>query len=120
FSFVAANFLPTLGLSEAASPTSMAAYLMVWGVFTALLTIATFKMNRALQAVFISLTALFFILALGDLTGSAMVKIVGGYEGIFCGSSAVYLAIAEILNEVYGREVLPIGVVGRGVTRSGE
>ncbi len=120
FSFVAVNFLPALSLSEAASPASMAAYLIVWGVFTALLTIATFRMNRALQMVFISLTALFFILALGDLTSSAMVKVIGGYEGIFCGSSAVYLAIAGILNEVYGGEVLPIGVVGRGTTKPGE
>jgi len=26
-----------------------------------------------------------------------------------CGSSAIYLAIAEIINESYGRKILPIG-----------
>jgi succinate-acetate transporter protein len=31
-----------------------------------------------------------------------------GIEGVICGLSAVYLAIAEVLNETYGRTVLPI------------
>jgi len=108
-SFVTLNFLPTLGLSSAASSTSIAAYLIIWGLFTALMTIATFKANAALQVVFVSLTLLFFILAAGDLTGIGLIRIIGGYEGLFCGSSAVYLAIAEILNEAYERTVLPIG-----------
>jgi uncharacterized protein len=29
-------------------------------------------------------------------------------EGIVCGASAIYLAMAEILNEKLGRTVLPI------------
>jgi succinate-acetate transporter protein len=32
-----------------------------------------------------------------------------GIEGIICGLSAFYTAIAEILNEAYGKTVLPIG-----------
>jgi succinate-acetate transporter protein len=62
-----------------------------------------------LQVVFISLAVLFFILAIGDFTGIAIVKTLGGYEGIFCGSSAVYLAIAEIINETYEKKILPVG-----------
>jgi len=110
-SFVALHFLPALGLSSAASPTSIAAYLIIWGLFTALMSVATFKANRALQVVFISLSLLFFILAAGDLTGFTLIRVLGGYEGIFCGSSAVYLAIAEILNETYEKTILPIGPV---------
>ena len=41
------------------------------------------------------------------------VKIIAGYEGIFCGLSAFYAAIAQVLNEVYGRVVLPVGPVAR-------
>ena len=33
---------------------------------------------------------------------------IAGFEGIFCGASAFYAAIAQILNEVYGRTVLPL------------
>ena len=108
-SFVALHFLPILGLSNAASPTAVAAYLIMWGIFTALMSIATLKANTALQVVFVSLAILFFILAVGDLTGITLIKIIGGYEGIFCGFSAVYLAMAEIINESFDKAVLPIG-----------
>ena len=59
----------------------------------------------------LDLILLFFILAAGDLTGFNLIRVLGGYEGIFCGSSAVYLAVAEILNETYGKTILPIGPV---------
>ncbi|MCW4026807.1 MAG: acetate uptake transporter [Candidatus Bathyarchaeota archaeon] len=108
-SFVALHFLPALGLSQAPSATSLAAYLIMWGIFTGFMSIATLKSNTALQVVFVSLTILFFILAVGDLTGAPLIKTLGGYEGIFCGFSAIYLAMAEILNESYNRTVLPIG-----------
>jgi len=108
-SFVAINILPKLGLSETASPSAIGAYLLVWGIFTSLMSVATFKTNKALQVVFLSLSALFFILAMGDFTGNRSIRVIGGYEGIFCGSSAVYLAIAEILNETYEKVILPVG-----------
>ena len=109
-SFVALHLLPALGLSDAASPTAIAAYLIMWGIFTGFMSIATLKANTALQVVFVSLTILFFILAVADLTGAGSIKILGGYEGIFCGFSAIYLAMAEILNESFNRTVLPIGL----------
>jgi len=42
--------------------------------------------------------------------GTAIIRF-AGYEGILCGASAAYLAIAEVLNEVYGRPVLAVGLV---------
>jgi len=38
-----------------------------------------------------------------------------GFEGIICGGSAIYLAMAEVLNEQYGRTILPIGAA-KGAT----
>ena len=71
--------------------------------------IATFKINKALMTVFFLLTILFFLLGFADATGNPMLKMIAGYEGILCGLSAVYAAAAQILNEVYGRTVLPLG-----------
>ncbi len=105
-SLVALLVLPKLGLGEAASPSSMGFYLLVWGLFTACMFIGTLKLSRALQVVFLSLTVLFFMLAYADFTGAS--KTPAGYEGIFCGLSAFYAAMAQILNEVYGRTVLPL------------
>lgn len=103
--------LPKMGLVEAPETSAMVAYLIMWGVFTAILFIATLRLSRALQVVFGSLTVLFFLLALGDYTGSHTIKLIAGYEGILCGFSAIYTALAQVLNEVYGKEVAPIGLV---------
>lgn len=103
--------LPRMGLVEAPETSAMVAYLIMWGFFTAVLFIATLKLSRALQVVFGSLTLLFFLLALGDYTGSQTIKLIAGYEGILCGFSAIYTALAQVLNEVYGREVVPIGLI---------
>jgi len=83
----------------------------MWGLFTFFMFIGTLKLNRALQFVFFTLALLFFLLAIGDATGSAAVKHLAGYEGIICGFSAIYTAMAQVWNEVYGKTVLPIGPV---------
>lgn len=93
------------------SKTSMAAYFFMWGLFTAVMFIGTLKANRVLQFVFLSLAILFFLLTARDLTNISLIGTIAGYEGILCGLSAVYLALAEVLNEVHGKTILPIGVV---------
>jgi uncharacterized protein len=86
----------------------MAAYLFMWGLFTAFMFVGTLKLNGALQFIFGSLTVLFFLLAIGDVTESGIIKTIAGYEGIICGFSAIYTALAQILNEVYGKTVFPV------------
>jgi len=110
-SLVALILFPKLGWATAASEQAMGAYLAVWGLFTFLLFFGTLKLNRALQFVFASLTILFALLAIGDFTGNADIKTFAGYEGIICGASAIYTGIANLLNEVYKKVVLPVGQV---------
>lgn len=103
---------PHLGFGPAGGETehlAMAAYLGMWGLFTACMFVGTLKLNRALQIVFGSLTVLFFLLALENFTGIAAIATIAGWEGIFCGFSAIYAAIAQVLNDVHGEEVLPLG-----------
>jgi len=101
--------MPRFGLAEASDRSGMAAYLFVWGLFTVVMFVATLKMNRAIMLVFFALTLLFFLLAIADATGSATLTRVAGYEGILCGLGAIYIGAAQVLNEVYGRTVLPVG-----------
>jgi hypothetical protein len=103
--------MPGIGWGTAADNGGMIAYFIMWGLFTLFMFVGTLKLNRALQVIFGSLVILFFLLALRDITGSAAIGTIAGYEGIFCGASAIYTAVAQIWNEVYGREVLPLGVV---------
>jgi uncharacterized protein len=96
----------------ATDKTAMASYLALWGVFTAVMFVGTLRLNRALQFVFASLVVLFFLLAYGDYTGaSAAFNHFTGWEGVVCGLSAIYTGLAQVLNEVYGRTVLPLGQV---------
>ena len=98
----------------APTETAMAAYFFMWGLFTFAMFFGTLKANRALQFVFMSLTILFFMLTIRDLTGNPTLfntftfNNLTGIEGAICGLSAVYLGIAEVLNEAYKKTVLPI------------
>ena len=94
---------------EGASKVAMGYYLLLWGIFTAFMFIGTLKHNKATQVVFGSLTILFILLALGDFTGNHTITIIAGFEGIFCGLSAIYSAMGQILNAEYGKEVMPLG-----------
>jgi succinate-acetate transporter protein len=60
------------------------------------------------------------MLAIGDYTGAgAGFKHFTGWEGFLCGFSAIYAGLAQVLNELYGKVVLPLGAVKivRGVLR---
>jgi uncharacterized protein len=93
---VALIVMPKMGWIPPASETAMVAYLII---------------SRSLQFIFATLTILFFLLALGDYSGNAFLKTFTGYEGIICGGSAIYTGAGALLNEMYGREVLPLGLV---------
>ena len=94
---------------ENGSAVAVAWYLLLWGIFTLFMFIGTLKHNRATQVVFGSLTVLFMLLALGDFTGIHLITTIAGFVGIFCGASAIYSAMGQILNAEYGREVMPLG-----------
>jgi succinate-acetate transporter protein len=111
FTLVGLVVFPNLGWAEAPEPAAMASYLFMWGLFTAVMFIATLRINRALQFIFGSLTILFFMLAIGDATGSTMIIRIAGIEGVICGLSAVYTGLAQVLNETYGKEIWPLGTV---------
>lgn len=98
--------IPKLGWADGPSKTALAAYLAMWGLFTGVMFIGTLKINRALQFVFGSLTVLFFMLAVGEFNPT--IHTIAGYEGIICGFSAIYTGLAQVLNEVYGKKMLPL------------
>lgn len=110
-SFVGLVLMPKFGWIPAASDGAVIAFLSMWGIFTFLMFFGTLKLNRALQFVFGSLTLLFALLVAGDATGNVAIKHLAGYEGIICGASAIYTGIANVMNEVYGKTVMPIGPV---------
>jgi succinate-acetate transporter protein len=95
--------------NTAADPISMGFYLLLWGIFTLFMSIGTLKHNMATKVVFFSLTVLFFLLAIGDFTGNKTISTFAGIEGIFCGLSAIYASLAQIINNEFGKTILPLG-----------
>ena len=53
------------------------------------------------------------MLAAGDATGDKSLTTIAGWEGLFCGASAIYTGFAQVLKEVYGKTVMPLGSVGK-------
>lgn len=110
---VALIVIPKFGWVPAASAAGMIAYLTMWGIFTTLLFFGTLRASRALQFVFATLAVLFFLLAFGESDAGASIKTFTGYEGIVCGGSAIYAGIGALLNEVFGKTVLPLGLIDK-------
>lgn len=42
-------------------------------------------------------------------TGNHTITMIAGYEGIFCGLSAIYSAMGQIVNAEYGKTIIPLG-----------
>lgn len=110
-SLVAILLLPKIDPKLNSTEPAMAAYLAMWGLFTLGLFIGSLRLSVAVQLVFATLTILFFLLAYGDYAdASAGFKHFTGYEGIVCGGLAFYTGLGTILNDMYGKAVLPLGV----------
>ncbi|MEI8632587.1 acetate uptake transporter [Vibrio sp. PP-XX7] len=100
--------MPHLGFPPS-PPHFMGCYLTLWGIFTGFMFIGSRCYPVAKQVVFGSLTILFALLAVHDFTGNETIGVIAGFEGIFCGASAIYFAMALVLNNEYGRVILPVG-----------
>jgi succinate-acetate transporter protein len=97
------------GIPGPAAGAALGWYLVVWGVFSCVLLVASFALNRVLQLIFIAIVPTFFLLAGGFLFANPTLTVIGGYGGLITAAFAFYLGAADVINEVYGRTVLPIG-----------
>ncbi|MGL2994480.1 acetate uptake transporter [Flavobacterium sp. TSSA_36] len=108
-SLVAIWLLPNTSFEMAGSTTAsfFGCYLVLWGLFTAFMWWGTWGGSKVQQFVFLSLTILFFTLALSKFLNNEFINEIAGVIGIICGGSAFYLAVAELLEEVKNKRVLP-------------
>ena len=101
--------MPALGWSDALPAQALAAYLALWGLFSLVMFVITFRLSRALQVVFGLLVLLFLLLVVGISLGSAVIVQIAGIEGIICGLSAMYTGLGEVMNEVYKEKIVRLG-----------
>jgi uncharacterized protein len=110
-SLVVLLLLPEWTSFEAPDGTAMGWYMFCWGVFVCLLFIATLRISRALQIAIVSVAVLFFLLAIEQWTGNETLGKVAGWEGIWAGLTAIYVAMAQLWNDVWEREIFPLGAI---------
>ena len=96
-----------LDLSGAGSTIGVA--LLLWGVFTLYMWIATFRLPRLLFFIFLTLWITFFLLGAGSLMAAPAVSHLGGWLGLICGTLAMYGSFAIVTNSTFGKTVLPLG-----------
>lgn len=83
-------------------------FLLAWTIFTFYMWIGSFGTNKALVVVFTLLLVTFILLTIGA-AGSPSSHTIGGYIGILTAIAAWYTSFAGVLNNTYGRVVLPVG-----------
>lgn len=84
-------------------------YAVAWTILSVIFLVATFRLAKALVWIFSTLVVLFVLLIAATATGSPVIAKVFGYESLLCAATAWYLLAAIIINEAFGREVLPVG-----------
>jgi len=91
------------------APAAVGLTLLMWGVFTLYMWIATFRANTGVWTVFLLLWITFFFLAAADLGMGTGWRAAGGWVGLFTGLAALYVSFAEVTNATFGKNVIPLG-----------
>lgn len=92
---------------EASYQNGMTLFFVQWGVLTSFYFVITLRKNMCLIAVFALLATTFFLLAAANATEKVAVRKAAGYFGFFTAVGAMYTGLAELVNEEWGRHVLP-------------
>src|SRR4051812_36500858 len=95
--------IPTTHLGKA-----VGLYLIAWGIFTAYMWIASFRVSVAVNLVFLFLAVTFIVLGIGNANGTESIVHAGGWLGIATAVLAWYASFASVTNKTFGRIVLPV------------
>lgn len=102
-------YLPTTSSTVMNDNIGLGIYAVLWGLFTLFLFICSLRGNLGGQIVFGTLTIQYALSAAGSLLNNPSITIIGGFEGVICGIAALYMGLATMVNEEYGRDVFPVG-----------
>lgn len=97
----------TSSFGDASYQDGKTLWLAQWGVLTACFAVIALRKNAATLTVLTLLAATFFMLSVNNAQQLQTTKRVAGYVGLATAVSAWYTAIAELVNEEWGRHILP-------------
>jgi len=96
------------GLPPATAHQAVGLFLLVWAVFTVYMTVAALRTTGALLAVFVTLSATFVVLCVGEFAQSATTTKAGGWLGLVTAVCAWYASFAGVTNATSARPVVPV------------
>jgi succinate-acetate transporter protein len=104
-----AFFVPQIAHAgpEGAVGAFVGLYLLLWGIFTTYMLIASLAGPRAVSGVFVLLAITYFVLCIGAYWDVKWATYIGGYLGILTAVNALYVSFADVTNASFGRRVLP-------------
>lgn len=91
-----------------ASHTDVGWFLVAWTLFTAILWVGAMRIHGAMAVTFTLLLIGFVLLDIGHF-GNPVFNKVAGYELMGCALAAWYMMARIILNDLFGRDLLPAG-----------
>lgn len=108
-----AVFLLDYGVITISAFGSIEEVLLVgWTIFTFYMWVGTFRINWALVTTFTALLSTFVLLTIGAIGDSSVFTTAGGVSGVITALCAWYTSAAELIESVWGEEVIPLGTMG--------
>ena len=101
--------MPIWGWGPALDKGGLVCFLGIWGLFSLVMFLITFRLSKAMQVVFGTLVLLFLLLIAGNALGNSTILAIAGIEGVLCGLTAMYTGLGQIMNEVWKETVVRLG-----------
>lgn len=108
-SLVSYNVFPELGLGRHPNDITMFSYLSIWGFFVAILFLGSFRRCLAVQIFFGSLVISLLSLAMNYLRDDQVFLVMGCVSGFLSSATALYIAMAQAVNQRQRRDSVPLG-----------
>jgi succinate-acetate transporter protein len=102
------SFATTVYFKLIPSDAAVGFFLLGWTIFTGIMLLGTFRLNKALVLLFALLFVTFILLTIGAFHGGGTSQL-GGYFGIATALVAWYTAAAGLLASVKSAFTLPVG-----------
>lgn len=99
-------FLPQVVAGKGSVKEIVGWFLLAWAIFTTYMLLASLKTTRTVTAIFLLLTATFWILTAGTFASSAGLSKFSGYVLFADALLALFLSLASIVNGTWGRIVV--------------
>jgi succinate-acetate transporter protein len=96
-------------IPKAQQPGAEELYLILWGIFTFYLWVASFRVSVAVNVVLALLVPAYILIGIGIGSAAGTVIHIGAGFGLACAAAAAYTAFAHVLNRTFERELLPLG-----------